>query len=80
MSANNKLKITAVESKQFKKFACMHCSVQLKDVKLLKVHLWKVHIQKQEIVNFMKKFSPFQSAATYILWHSYIEQRKLKLE
>ena len=35
---------------------------------------------KEEIVNFMKKFSPFQSVATYILWHSYIEKRKLKLE
>lgn len=35
---------------------------------------------KEEIVNFMKKFSPFQSVATYILWHSYIERRKLKLE
>jgi len=35
---------------------------------------------KEEIVIFMKKFSPFQSVATYILWHSYIEQRNLKLE
>lgn len=35
---------------------------------------------KGEIVNFMKKFSPFQSVATYILWHSYIERRNLKLE
>jgi DNA-3-methyladenine glycosylase II len=35
---------------------------------------------KEEIVNFMKKFSPFQSVATYILWHSYIERRNLKLE
>jgi DNA-3-methyladenine glycosylase II len=35
---------------------------------------------KEEIVNFMKKFSPFQSATTYILWHSYIEGRNLKLE
>ena len=35
---------------------------------------------KEEIVSFMQKFSPFQSAATYILWHSYIERRKLKLE
>lgn len=35
---------------------------------------------KEEIVNFMKKFSPFQSVATYILWHSYIEKRNLKLE
>jgi DNA-3-methyladenine glycosylase II len=35
---------------------------------------------KEEIINFMKKFTPFQSVATYILWHSYIERRKLKLE
>lgn len=35
---------------------------------------------KEEIVTFMKKFSPFQSVATYILWHSYIERRNLKLE
>jgi DNA-3-methyladenine glycosylase II len=35
---------------------------------------------KEEIVSFMKKFSPFQSAATYILWHSYIERRNLELE
>ena len=34
---------------------------------------------KEEIVNFMKKFSPYQSVATYILWHSYIEKRNLKL-
>jgi len=35
---------------------------------------------KEEIVNFMKIFSPYQSVATYILWHSYIERRNLKLE
>lgn len=35
---------------------------------------------KEEIVTFMKKFSPYQSVATYILWHSYIERRNLKLE
>lgn len=35
---------------------------------------------KEEIINFMKKFSPFQSVATYILWHAYIEKRKLILE
>ena len=37
-------------------------------------------VSKEEIVNFMKKFSPYQSVATYILWHSYIERRNLKLE
>jgi DNA-3-methyladenine glycosylase II len=35
---------------------------------------------KEDIINFMKKFSPYQSVATYILWHSYIERRNLKLE
>lgn len=35
---------------------------------------------KEEIVTFMQRFSPWQSVATYILWHSYIERRKLKLE
>lgn len=35
---------------------------------------------KEEIINFMKKFSPFQSVATYLLWHSYIERRNLRLE
>jgi DNA-3-methyladenine glycosylase II len=35
---------------------------------------------REEIINFMKKFSPFQSVATYILWHSYIERRNLILE
>ena len=35
---------------------------------------------KEEIVTFMKKFVPYQSVATYILWHSYIERRKLTLE
>lgn len=35
---------------------------------------------KNEIVEYMKKFSPNQSAATYILWHYYIQKRKLKLE
>ncbi|MEZ5103344.1 MAG: hypothetical protein R2757_02515 [Draconibacterium sp.] len=35
---------------------------------------------KDDITKYMKIFSPYQSAATYILWHSYIEQRNLKLE
>jgi DNA-3-methyladenine glycosylase II len=35
---------------------------------------------KEDIINFMKKFSPYQSVATYILWHSYIEKRNQKLE
>jgi DNA-3-methyladenine glycosylase II len=35
---------------------------------------------KEEIITFMQRFAPWQSAATYILWHSYIEKRKLILE
>ena len=35
---------------------------------------------KNEIVEYMKRFSPNQSAATYILWHYYIQKRNLKLE
>lgn len=44
------------------------------------LELVPVSSSKEEIINFMKKFSPFQSVATYILWHSYIERRNLKLE
>ena len=35
---------------------------------------------KEEIIQYMGKFSPYRSVATYILWHSYIEKRKLSLE
>lgn len=35
---------------------------------------------KEEIIIYMEKFSPFRSAATYILWHNYIQKRKLILE
>jgi DNA-3-methyladenine glycosylase II len=35
---------------------------------------------REDIIEYMKKFSPNQSVATYILWHGYIEQRNLKLE
>lgn len=35
---------------------------------------------KDEIVEYMKRFSPNQSTATYILWHYYIQKRNLKLE
>ncbi|HKJ80237.1 MAG TPA: hypothetical protein VKA10_11910, partial [Prolixibacteraceae bacterium] len=35
---------------------------------------------KPDIINYMKQFSPYRSVATYILWHSYIERRNLKLE
>ena len=35
---------------------------------------------KNDIIKYMEKFSPFRSAATYILWHSYIRRRNLILE
>lgn len=35
---------------------------------------------KAEIVEYMKRFSPNRSVATYILWHFYIQKRKLVLE
>ncbi|QGY43338.1 DNA-3-methyladenine glycosylase 2 family protein [Maribellus comscasis] len=35
---------------------------------------------KEDIVKYMEKFSPYRSAATYILWHSYIKKRNLILE
>ena len=36
--------------------------------------------KKEDIINYMKRFSPLRSVATYILWHSYIERRNLILE
>lgn len=44
------------------------------------LELMQAEASKEEIITFMKGFSPWQSVATYILWHSYIERRKLKLE
>ncbi len=44
------------------------------------LELVPAHASKEEIIIFMKKLSPYQSVATYILWHSYIERRNLKLE
>lgn len=35
---------------------------------------------KDEIVSYMTRFSPYRSAATYLLWHYYIQKRNLKLE
>ncbi|WP_321346839.1 hypothetical protein [uncultured Draconibacterium sp.] len=35
---------------------------------------------KDEIVEYMKRFSPNRSVATYILWHYYIQKRRLVLE
>jgi DNA-3-methyladenine glycosylase II len=34
---------------------------------------------KEQIVDYMLKFSPYQSVATYILWHAYVQKRNLKL-
>ena len=35
---------------------------------------------KEDIIFYMKRFSPYRTAATYLLWHSYIEKRNLELE
>lgn len=35
---------------------------------------------KEQIIDYMLTFSPYQSVATYILWHAYIQKRNLKLE
>lgn len=34
---------------------------------------------KNEIVRYMEKFKPYRSAATYLLWHYYLEKRNLEL-
>lgn len=46
---------------------------------VLELDLVAVKNSKEEIVMFMKRFSPYQSVATYILWHSYIQKRDLTL-
>lgn len=33
----------------------------------------------KEITRFMKKFEPYRSVATYLLWHNYLEKRNLEL-
>jgi DNA-3-methyladenine glycosylase II len=33
----------------------------------------------EEIIDYMERFSPYRSIATYLLWHSYIQKRKLIL-
>ncbi len=35
---------------------------------------------KEDIIDYMKKFAPLRSVATYILWHGYIQRRNLSLE
>ena len=47
---------------------------------VLELNLVPPGSSKEEIVTYMEKFSPYRSAATYILWHSYIERRNLVLE
>lgn len=44
------------------------------------LELVPIESSKEDIINYVKIFSPFQSVATYILWHYYIEKRNLKLE
>lgn len=44
------------------------------------LELVPIESSKEEIVKYMKIFSPYQSVVTYILWHFYIEKRNLKLQ
>jgi DNA-3-methyladenine glycosylase II len=44
------------------------------------INLVNPETPKDEIAVFMNKFSPYRSAATYILWHYYIQKRNLVLE
>ncbi|WP_167615535.1 DNA-3-methyladenine glycosylase family protein [Maribellus sediminis] len=44
------------------------------------LNLVPTEASKEQIVEYMKRFSPYRSVATYILWHAYIEKRKLTLE
>jgi DNA-3-methyladenine glycosylase II len=34
---------------------------------------------KEEIIEYMTRFSPYRSVATYLLWHSYLKKRNKKL-
>ncbi len=79
-----KLKITAAEQNQFDMFSCVDCTVQLRDVKLLKLHFWKVHIPKREIFNFMKptdniKISAINDTAALTVKKPVASNRKRKL-
>lgn len=47
---------------------------------ILELKLVAPNSTKQDITDYMKKFAPYRSVATYILWHSYIERRNLTLE
>lgn len=44
------------------------------------LNLLPAEAQKEDIIDFMKRYSPYQSVATYILWHSYIQKRNLALD
>ena len=47
---------------------------------VLELNLVPPESSKEKITEYMEKFSPFRSVATYILWHSYIKRRNLTLE
>lgn len=47
---------------------------------VFELNLISAEHSKKEIVTYMERFAPFKSAATYLLWHSYIQKRKLVLE
>lgn len=62
-------------------FADIFPSGDLATVKaVIELDLVNQESSKEDIVLYMKKFSPYQSVATYILWHNYIESRNLILE
>ena len=50
----NNIESVTTDETLVKKFNCVECSIQVKDVKLLKLHFWQVHIAKNEIFNHMK--------------------------
>lgn len=47
---------------------------------VLELNLVPPECPKETIIKYMKRFSPQRSAATYILWHSYIIRRNLILD
>jgi DNA-3-methyladenine glycosylase II len=49
----------------------------IKSIKEL--NLVKPESSLDEIIDYMEKFRPYRSVATYLLWHSYIQKRNLVL-
>ncbi|MBN1819900.1 MAG: hypothetical protein JXR31_07685 [Prolixibacteraceae bacterium] len=52
----------------------------LATVKAMKeLNLVKPGASKAELIEYMEKFRPNRSVATYLFWHDYIQKRGLKL-